>query len=127
MKEIQIFMNPDFGQIRAVDKDGEAWFVAVDVCKALDISNSRDALSRLDNDEKAAVGLTDTSSNGVTQAREFTIVNEPGLYQLIFRSRKPEAKAMRYRTTLLCGSGLSRIISMIWSTSFPSQRETCSI
>ena len=68
--EMKVFENPDFGQVRTVTKDGEPWFVAADVCKALEINNSRDAVARLDDDEKAAVGLTDTSSNGVTQKRE---------------------------------------------------------
>ena len=92
MNELQVFENPDFGQVRTVTKDGEPWFVAADVCRALEISNPRDALGRLDGDEKAAVGLTDTSSNGVTQRREMNIVNEPGLYSLVLGSRKPEAK-----------------------------------
>lgn len=78
--------------------NGEPWFVAADVCRALEVSNSRDAVARLDDDEKAAVGLTDTSSNGVTQKREVTIVNEPGLYALVLGSRKPEA------VTKYCGN-----------------------
>lgn len=53
------------------------------------------AVERLDDDEKAAVSLTDTSSNGVTQKREMSIVNEPGLYTLVLGSRKPEAKAFK--------------------------------
>lgn len=51
------------------------------------------ATAKLDDDEKAAVSLTDTSSNGVTQRREMTIVSEPGLYALVLGSRKPEARA----------------------------------
>lgn len=95
MQELQVFQNMELGDVRVLNRDGEPWFVAADVCKALEISNSRDAVARLDDDEKAAVGLTDTSSNGVTQKREMSIVNEPGLYTLVLGSRKPQAKAFK--------------------------------
>jgi prophage antirepressor-like protein len=75
--------------------DGEPWFVAADVCDALTIGNSRDAVGRLDHDEKADVGIADTSSNGVTQGRNVTVINESGLYSLILTSRKPEAKRFK--------------------------------
>lgn len=88
--ELQIFENNQFGQVRAIMKDGEPWFVAADVCRALEIANNRDALTRLEQDEKG-VALTDTP--GGTQ--EVTIVNEPGLYALVLGSRKPEAKAFK--------------------------------
>ena len=72
----------------AVTRDGEPWFVAADVCKALEIDPT--ATRRLDDDEKAALRLTQTSSNGVEQGRDTTIINEPGLYSLVLGSRKPE-------------------------------------
>lgn len=72
-------MNGDF--------DGEPWFVAADVCRALEISNSRDAVARLDEDEKNTVVLTDGNRGNPNM----TIVNEPGLYTLVLGSRKPEA------------------------------------
>ncbi|WP_432481003.1 BRO-N domain-containing protein [Moraxella sp. ZY200743] len=78
--------------IRIIDQNGEFWFVANDVCNILEIANARDALSRLDDDEKADVALTDTSSNGVKQSRKFNIINESGLYALILRSRKAMEK-----------------------------------
>lgn len=92
---VEIFKNEQFGEIRTMIIENEPWFVAVDVCRALEIKNNRDAMERLDSDEKSAVGLTDTSSNGVEQKREFTIVNEPGLYSLVLGSRKPEAKEFK--------------------------------
>lgn len=95
MNEIKIFENPKFGAIRTMVKDNEPWFVATDVCKALEVRNSRDAVSRLDADEKMTVGLTDTHSGQRGGAREITIVNEPGLYTLVLGSRKPEAKAFK--------------------------------
>ncbi len=91
MNELQIFENPQFGEIRAVEKDGEPWFVAADVCKALDIQNHKDALTRLDEDEKSGVVLTDPHG----RPQETNCVNEPGLYSLVLGSRKPEAKAFK--------------------------------
>ncbi len=76
-------------------RNGDPWWIAADVCRVLDIANGRDAVARLDYDEKAAVVITDTSSNGVEQRREVTIINESGLYSLIMTSRKPEAKAFK--------------------------------
>lgn len=64
--------------------------VAADVCQALDIKNSSDAMTRLDDDEKG-VALTDTPSG----KQEMNTVNEPGLYSLVLGSRKPEAKAFK--------------------------------
>lgn len=87
---MQIFQNEAFGEIRTLLIDGEPWFVAADVCKALLIVNSRDTLTRIDDDEK---GVVSTDTLGGRQ--EVTIVNEPGLYALILSSRKPEAKAFK--------------------------------
>ena len=88
--DIQIFKNEQFGQIRVVERDGEPWFVAVDICGALDIANSRDALTRIDEDEKG-VALTDTLGG----EQEVAVVNEPGLYSLVLGSRKSEARAFK--------------------------------
>ncbi len=67
---------------------GDPWFFASDVCAVLEIQNSRDALGRLDQDERSTVDSTDGGP-----ARN--IINEPGLYSLILGSRKPEAKAFK--------------------------------
>lgn len=88
MNDLQIFESPQFGQIRAVEKIGEPWFVAADVCRALEHSNVSMALDRLDDDEKAKLNLG--LSGGATNC-----VNEPGLYALVLGSRKPEAKAFK--------------------------------
>ena len=81
--------------VRTVTRGGEPWFVLADVCRVLEIANPRDAATRLDNDEKAGVVLTDVSLNGVTQERAYTAVSEGGLYTLILRSDKPQAKPFR--------------------------------
>lgn len=90
---LRTFTDERFGSVRTVLRDGEPWFVAADVCRALDINKT--ATRRLDEDEKAALRLTQTSSNGTSQEREVVIVNEPGLYALALGSRKPEAKAFK--------------------------------
>ncbi|WP_298766967.1 BRO family protein [uncultured Alloprevotella sp.] len=82
--------NASNQNIRVQMKDGEPWFVAKDVCDALEIENNRNATARLDDDEKG-VSIVRTSSGD----QQMTIVNESGLYNLIFQSRKPEAKAFR--------------------------------
>ena len=88
MNELKIFENEQFGTIRAIDKGGEPWFVAADVCRVLEHSNVSMALDRLDDDEKAKLNLG--LSGGPTNC-----VNEPGLYSLVLGSRKLEAKAFK--------------------------------
>lgn len=73
-------------------RNGEPWFVAADVCKALEISDNRTAVARLDDDEKSTAVLTRGSSGGNPN---MTIINEPGLYSLVLGSRKPQAKAFK--------------------------------
>lgn len=87
MTDIQIFSNEQFGEVRTIEKNGEPWFVAADVCKVLDLSNPTIAASRLDEDERAKFNLG--------RQGETTIVSEAGLYTLVLGSRKPEAKAFK--------------------------------
>lgn len=77
-------------EIRVIMIAGEPWFVANDLCSVLDIRNARDALSRLDDDEKG-VGITDTPGG----SQEMNIVSESGMWGLTFTSRKAEAKRFR--------------------------------
>jgi prophage antirepressor-like protein len=78
-------------QIRIfTDEQGDPWFVATDVCKVLGIGNPRQATTRLDHDER---GVISTDTPGGMQA--VATVNEPGLYSLVFGSRKPEAKRFK--------------------------------
>ena len=82
--KIQVFSNEKFGQVRTVMQDSEPWFVAADVCKALDIVNVTVAVARLDEDERSKFNLG--------RQGETFCVNEPGLYSLVLGSRKKEAK-----------------------------------
>ena len=59
---IQVFNNDQFGSVRTVIKDGEPWFVAVDVCKALEIGNPTDVMKRLDDDERTLVSIEGASN-----------------------------------------------------------------
>lgn len=76
--------------IRAVEIDGEPWFVGKDVCAALAISDHRQAIGRLDDDERG--GCTVPTPSGV---QEMTAVSEPGVYRLVFTSRRPEAERFK--------------------------------
>lgn len=77
--------------VRIVMRGDEPWFVAADVCEALTIANHRDAVTKLDDDEKDGVGIADA----IGREQETTIINESGLYSLILTSRKPEAKKFK--------------------------------
>ncbi len=90
MNNIQVFSNDSFGEIRTVQQGEDILFVAADVCRALEIKNARDAINRLDDDEKGVV-LTDTLGG----KQKVNAVNEYGLYNLVLSSRKPEAKAFK--------------------------------
>ena len=89
---IQVFENAEFGTIRTLTEDGEPWFVAKDVCEALGLSNTTEALRNLDDDEVGNISNSEVAQNGGRAPR---IVSEPGFYKLVMRSRKPEAKAFQ--------------------------------
>lgn len=90
MTDLQIFNNDRFGQVRIVPVDGELMFVAKDVCDCLEITKHRDAISRLDSDERGSVKL-DTPGG----KQDIAAINEYGLYNLVLSSRKPEAKEFK--------------------------------
>ena len=99
MNEMTVFENEQFGNVRVIERDGDPWFIAMDVCRALDIANTSDALMRLDDDEKMTIDLTDSHSRQRGGAQSLKIINEPGLYALALSSRKPEAKAFKHWIT----------------------------
>lgn len=98
--DFELFNNENLGSVRtALDQDGNIWFVAKDVCDVLGIVNNRDAMSRLDDDEKDTidphiftVGNTDTENR---RGSELSIINESGMYTLVLTSRKPQAKEFK--------------------------------
>ena len=91
---VTVFKFEGIHSVRTVLKDGEPWFVAKDVCDILEIANARDAISTLDEDERGSVGITDGTSPAGGNPN-VNIINESGLYALVFKSRKPQAHAFR--------------------------------
>ena len=85
---LEVFKNEDFGEIRTVIIEEQPWFVASDICKALDIKNTTQAVDKLDDDEKSMLNIG--LSGGATNC-----VNEYGLYNLVLSSRKKEAKQFK--------------------------------
>jgi len=77
-------------KIRMVEKDSEIWLVAKDLCAALSLGNSREAVNRLEDDER---GVSTIDTRGGPQ--EMTVINEPGAYRLIFTSRKEAAEKFK--------------------------------
>lgn len=88
--EMKVFSNERFGKIRTVVQNGEPWFVATDVCRALEVGDTGKATGRLDDDELTRIKIV---SGG--QSREVIVVSEAGLYGLVLGSRKPEAKEFK--------------------------------
>lgn len=86
MNELQIF-NYNGNEVRTIQKDGEPWWVLKDVCEIPEIKNPTDVVKRLDEDERARFNLG--------RQGETNIINESGLYNVILRSDKPEAKPFR--------------------------------
>ena len=89
MSKLSLF---NFGphEVRELERNSEPWFVAKDVCRALGLDNHREALRGLSEDERGSVVLTTLGGK-----QELSLVNEPGLYRLVFRSRKPEAEKFK--------------------------------
>ncbi|WP_197468137.1 BRO-N domain-containing protein, partial [Fictibacillus phosphorivorans] len=90
MDQLQKLFDFRGQQLRVVEQNNGPWFVAKDVCNILELSNSRMALQRLEEDEK---GVSTIDTPGGRQ--NLSIVNESGLYELIFASRKIEAKTFK--------------------------------
>jgi anti-repressor protein len=89
MNNLQVF-NYNGNEVRTIQKDGEPWWVLKDVCEVLGLSSPHKVFDRLDEDEK---GRNQIPTPGGEQ--EMTVVNESGLYNVILRSDKPEAKPFR--------------------------------
>ena len=90
-KEIRIFTNEVFGEIRTCQVNNQIMFVGKDVATALGYSNTRDALSKhVDAEDKGTVAIRDTAYE-----TRVTLINESGLYSLILSSKLPQAKAFK--------------------------------
>ena len=91
MNDIQVFNNPEFGEIRTVEINNEPWFVGKDVADILGYSNPRDAISKHVDDEDKGVANCDTLGGRQT----LSIINESGLYSLVLSSKLPTAKKFK--------------------------------
>ena len=88
----QVFEHEQFGKIRVVKIDGKPWFVAIDLCRALGYKNPRDALAKhVDAEDKNTVAIRD----GIPGNPNMIVVNESGMYALIFGSQLPAAKKFK--------------------------------
>ncbi len=90
MQKMHMFNNPEFGEVRAIDINGEAWFCLGDVCKVLDLRQG-DVVRRLEDGVVSTQPIVDKLKR--TQKANF--VNEDGLYDVILDSRKPSARKFR--------------------------------
>ena len=91
MGALQIFENAEFGKIRTVVLDGEPWFVGKDVAAALGYKDTSDALKKhVDEEDKLTRRFADSG-----QIREMYVINESGVYSLVFSSKLPTAKAFK--------------------------------
>ena len=83
--------NYESSEIRTIQKDGEPWFVLADVCEVLELSSPHKVADRLENDERNQIPVTDS----LGRYQNTAIINESGLYTVILRSDKPQAKPFR--------------------------------
>lgn len=97
MNELQIFKNPEFGEIRTVEVNNEPWFVGKDVASVLGYANTRKALADHIDDEDKLDGVTIRDPIGREQNP--VIINESGLYSLILSSKLPTAKKFKHWVT----------------------------
>jgi len=89
-----VFSFPETGQsVRTITIDAEPWFVAADVCAVLGLGNPSQAVTHLDDDEVQQAPLT--TNEGSNRVLSTNLISEPGLYSLILRSRKPQARAFK--------------------------------
>ena len=99
MNDLQIFSNPEFGQVRTVEIDGQPWLVGKDVAEALGYKNTKDALERHVDDEDKRQNDGVVIHDSIGREQHPVIINESGLYSLILSSKMPKAKAFKHWVT----------------------------
>ena len=87
MNELMVFQNPEFGELRTVERNGETWFCLADICRPLGLM-TKDVRERLKEDRVVTIPHTDR----IGRPKNMVFVNEGNLYRAIFQSRKPEAE-----------------------------------
>lgn len=97
MKDLQIFRNPEFGQVRTVTLNDDPWFVGKDIATALGYAKPENAIANhVDSDDKTSTLIQGSGSNYKSKA---IIINESGLYSLILSSKLPAAKKFKHWVT----------------------------
>ena len=92
MDKLQVFNNPEFGQIRVLEINGEPWFVGKDVATALGYSNTKDAVAvHVDEGDRQIIQRSENTTFDIPN-RGMTIINESGLYSLVLSSKLPTAR-----------------------------------
>lgn len=121
MNNLQIFKNPEFGQVRTIIKDDEPWFVGKDIAMYFGDTNYRRSLARLDEDEK---GVSQIETPGGYQ--NMTIINESGLYSLMFYMQPQKAKGVSQNDMLIDEriSKLKKFKRWVTSEVLPAIRKT---
>lgn len=103
MNDLQIFSNPDFGQVRTVELNGQPWLVGKDVAEALGYKNPGKAIiAHVDEEDKRFEMLSqgaDSQNGNVSPSSKTALINESGLYSLILSSKMPKAKAFKHWVT----------------------------
>ena len=103
MNDLQIFSNPEFGQVRTVELDGQPWLVGKDVAEALGYKNPGKAIiAHVDEEDKRFEMLSqgaDSQNGNVSPSSKTALINESGLYSLILSSKMPKAKAFKHWVT----------------------------
>ena len=116
MNEMQIFINPELGEIRTLIIDGEPWFVGKDVALVLGYAKPTDAIRKRIDDEDRGISKMETPSG----VQEMAIINESGLYSLIFGSKKESAKRFKHWVT-------SEVLPQIRKTGAYGQAQVASV
>lgn len=131
LSSVKIFENPEFGKVRTVVINNEPWFVGKDVADILGYVNSRDALTKhVDIDDKSLIQLSDLQECSDSllpdhmKGSKITIINESGLYSLILRSEKPEAKGFKKWITSVVLPSIRKTGSFSMKTLKPSVPST---
>lgn len=119
MNEMQVFNNPEFGDIRTVAVNEEPWFVLKDVCEAFGETNYRRVAGRLEDDEK---GVSQISTPGGKQ--NMTIVNESGLYSALFAMQPEKARGVCDEYIAKRQAQLRQFKRWVTSEVLPSIRKT---
>lgn len=125
MNELKIFENAEFGEIRTVNIDGEPWFVGKDVASAIGYVKPADAIGKRVDSEDRGISKMETPSG----KQDMVIINESGLYSLIFSSKLESAKRFKHWVTseVLLNSQNGKLHNRAAPTRTDPNRRSCQL